>query len=92
MASKEQLFEELTKQMLETYVKKNHDYGDSFNKSCDELGVVAAVVRMNDKMERIKTLHNHAEIAKVNEKLEDTLMDLANYSVMTVMWLKEHKI
>ena len=32
------------------------------------------------------------EIAKVNEKIEDTLLDLANYCIMSVMWLKEHKI
>lgn len=69
------------------YHRKNHDYGDSFRKSLEEFGLVAAVVRMSDKMERIKTL-SKGEKAKVqDEKIRDTLMDLANYAIMTVMEL-----
>lgn len=92
MAKNEEQFEAITKEMLETYIKKNHDYGDSFTESCDKFGIVAGVVRMNDKINRVNTLYNHAEIAKVNEKLEDTLLDLANYAIMSAMYLREHKI
>lgn len=92
MAKNEEQFEAITREMLETYIKKNHDYGDSFTESCDKFGVVAAVVRMNDKINRVNTLYNHAEIAKVNEKIEDTLLDLANYAIMTAMYLREHKV
>ena len=85
-------FEDITKIMIDTFTKKNHDYGNSFDDSCNKFGFVASVVRMNDKINRINTLYNHSEIAKVNEKIEDTLLDLANYCIMSVMWLKEHKI
>ena len=69
------------------YHRKNHDYGDSFRKSLEEFGLVAAVVRMSDKMERIKTLAKGEEAKVQDEKIRDTLMDLANYAIMTVMEL-----
>lgn len=92
MNNKEEEFAEITAQMVDTYNKKNHDYGDSFNNSCDKYGLVAAVVRMSDKMNRIDALHKNPEISKVNEKLEDTLLDLANYAIMSVMWLRNKKV
>lgn len=27
-------FEEITKKMLDTYIKKNHDYGNAFSEMC----------------------------------------------------------
>jgi hypothetical protein len=73
-----------------TFYKKNHDYGNSFNKSMDEFGITAAVVRMSDKMERLKTL-SKTDAKVADEKIEDTLLDLANYAVMTVMYLRGKK-
>lgn len=61
---------------------KNHDYGDSFSKSYREFGLIAAVVRMSDKMERLKTLCK--KDAMVGESVRDTLIDLACYAAMTV--------
>lgn len=72
--------------MAKTYAAKNHDYGNSFDKSLDKFGIVASIVRMGDKMNRIESLTNKE--AKVNdESIKDTLLDLANYAIMTVMWL-----
>ena len=83
------LFSKITDQMTKTYEAKNHDYGNAFSKSVDEFGVVAAAVRMNDKMERIKSLVKLTpEQMKVKEEsLQDTLLDLANYAVMTLVEL-----
>ena len=36
----------LLQQMHDTYIKKNHDYGDSFSRSFKKYGLVAAMVRM----------------------------------------------
>lgn len=79
-------FEYLTTKMAETYRAKNHDYGDSFGQSMKEFGLVAAAVRMNDKMNRFKTLINKDAQVK-DESIRDTLMDLANYAIMTVVEL-----
>ena len=87
MSSQEEKFVSVLQEISDMYHRKNHDYGDSFRKSLEEFGLVAAVVRMSDKMERIKTL-SKGEKAKVqDEKIRDTLMDLANYAIMTVMEL-----
>ena len=43
-------FEEITNQMTEIFCKKNKDYGDSFSSSLDEFGLVAGIVRINDKI------------------------------------------
>lgn len=82
-------FDKITDELKDTYVKKNHDYGNSFDKSIDKFGLTAAVVRMNDKMERLSSLIN--KDAKVNESIRDTVMDLANYCIMTAMYLDNKK-
>lgn len=65
------------------YERKNHDYGDSFSRNYAEYGVVYPIIHMQEKLDRIKAL-SKAE-AKVSESLVDTLMDLANYSIMTLV-------
>lgn len=71
------------------YEAKNADYGDSFKHSLDKRGLVAATVRMEDKLNRIDNLCKDDATSKVtNEKLEDTVLDLANYAIMTAMWLR----
>lgn len=87
---KQEIFNEITVKMAETYKAKNHDYGNSFSKSIDEFGLVAAVVRMNDKMERLKSLAKMGsdEIKVKDESIKDTLLDLANYAVMTLVELE----
>lgn len=83
-------FTDILDEMHDTYERKNHDYGNSFSKTFEEFGVVAAAVRMNDKMERIKSLLK-SEAQVKGESLRDTLMDLANYAVMTVVEIDNHK-
>ena len=71
-----------------TFCEKNHDYGSSFEQSLDRYGLLAGVVRMEDKMNRVSTLvdvDKHAKIA--SESLVDTLRDLSNYSAMAACWL-----
>ena len=82
-------FDAITDELKDTYIKKNHDYGNSFDKSIDKFGLTAAVVRMNDKMERLSSLMN--KDAKVDESIRDTVMDLANYCIMTAMYLDNKK-
>lgn len=82
-------FDKITDELKDTYIKKNHDYGNSFDKSIDKFGLTAAVVRMSDKMERLSSLLN--KDAKVDESIRDTVMDLANYCIMTAMYLDNKK-
>lgn len=79
-------FKDIAKGMIETYVRKNHDYGNSFDKSLDKFGLVASVVRIGDKMNRIESLVQKKAMVQ-DESIRDTLLDMANYAIMTVMWM-----
>lgn len=81
-------FMSITQNMTKTYAAKNHDYGNSFEQSLDEFGLVASVIRIGDKMNRIKSLIKKEAQVK-DESIKDTLLDLASYSVMTLMWLNK---
>ena len=76
---------DLTNEILKIYMDKNADYGDSFSKSYEEFGIIAPVVRMSDKMERIKQLSKAEDIKVKDESLRDTAIDLANYALMFVV-------
>ena len=67
------------------YERKNRDYGDSFHTSFEEEGMAMARIRLGDKLNRFKTLtKNGCQLVK-DESIRDTLMDLANYSIMTII-------
>jgi hypothetical protein len=83
-------FKDIAKGMIETYVRKNHDYGNSFDKSLDKFGLVASVVRIGDKMNRIESLVQKKAMVQ-DESIRDTLLDMANYAIMTVMWVDNQK-
>lgn len=83
-------FMDITNNMVKTYAAKNHDYGNSFGQSLNKFGLIVSIVRMNDKMNRLETLASKRAEVK-DESIEDTLLDLANYSIMTVMWLRNNK-
>ena len=72
-----------------TFCKKNSDYGNSFEESLDKHGIVASIVRMGDKMNRLESLTDESKTQQVgSESLLDTLEDLSNYAAMTACWLK----
>lgn len=83
-------FMDITNNMVKTYAAKNHDYGNSFDNSLNKFGLIASIVRMNDKMNRLETLASKRAEVK-DESVEDTLLDLANYAIMTVMWLRNSR-
>lgn len=80
---------EICDALNELYSKKNHDYGDSFHRSFEKYGLDAACIRLNDKMNRLEFLSRISkdDIQVFDENIRDTLMDLANYAIMTIMEL-----
>lgn len=78
-------FKEIAKEMGDLYEKKNKAYGDSFGDTYKRLGIISAITRISDKYNRLCQLATKPEIDDLGERIQDTLMDLANYSVMTIM-------
>ena len=86
MLKKIDRFKEITSQMADLYAKKNRNYGDSFGKLYSDLGPMSGLVPLHNKLDRATNLlrgdKNHFE------SIKDTLIDLANYSIMLYIELE----
>lgn len=81
-----ELHKKILNEIHDTYKRKNADYGNSFGEQFIEYGLLSAVIRLDDKMRRLKQLlKNEAQVK--DESIRDTLLDLANYAIMTIMEL-----
>lgn len=80
----------IIEEIHDMFVKKNADYGNSFEKSLDEWGLIVSAMRVQEKLDRVKTSLKH-ELKVKDESVEDSFLDIANYAVMTVMWLRKEK-
>ena len=79
---------ELCQRLHDIYCLKNAAYGDSFGDTYKKLGIISAVTRITDKYNRLVNLATHEDVKTGDESIIDTLVDLANYSLMTVMELE----
>lgn len=73
------------------FARKNADYGDAFHTSFLDEGLAMARIRLGDKLARFKNLSRSNVQMVSDESIRDTLIDLANYAVMTVMELDNAK-
>lgn len=78
----------LANQMTDLYARKNRDYGNSFDKSMDKFGLVVAAIRIGDKVNRLQSLIEKGGAEVKDESIADTFIDLACYSIMTLMWME----
>lgn len=86
------IYQYILNNLEETYKNKNNDYGNSVADTYEKFGDLSFLVRITDKYNRLLTLCNpNAPEQKVkDEKIDDTILDLANYCLL---WLveKEYK-
>lgn len=85
------MFEKITSEMNSLYSRKNKDYNDSFGKSFEEYGMSMPCIRLEDKLNRLKSIVKSKDIKVASESLEDTLIDMACYSVMTLIEVRNEK-
>ena len=78
----------LCDEINQLYAQKNHDYGDSFHETFLEEGMAMSRIRLMDKLNRFKKLSKSERMVK-DESIRDTLLDLANYALMTVLEMEE---
>ena len=78
---------EICELLNEVYARKNHDYGNSFGETFDKLGIISAITRISDKYNRLVSLCTKPEEERKvkDESINDTLLDMANYCIMTVI-------
>ena len=85
VVTKVERHKELCDKLNSIYEQKNTAYGDSFGDTFQRLGLISAVTRISDKYNRLANLATHPEVNQGDESIQDTLMDMANYCIMTVM-------
>lgn len=84
-------FLSICREMADLYDAKNWDYGDSFGKSFEEWGMTMPCIRLKDKLNSLCSLTKNSSQRVQDESIEDTLKDLATYSVMTLIELRREK-
>lgn len=83
-------FRDITNDMYDTFKAKNHDYDNSFSELFAECGMTYAYGHLSEKLKRVKSLMS--DEAKVKgESMRDSLLDLANYAILTIMELDKTK-
>ena len=84
-------FKKITVKMADLYEEKNRNYGNSFDKSLDEDGLLVSKIRLGDKFNRFSSLLKQKSNGTSDESIKDTLIDLANYAIMSIMWMENQK-
>jgi hypothetical protein len=79
--------EEIQREGLELFRRKNADYGDAFA----TYGAIGVLVRMGDKVKRLMSISSTQITMVDDESMYDTLLDLHNYSAMALMLMKEEQ-
>ncbi len=82
-----QAYKSIVEKMTDTFIAKNHDYGDSFAESVRELGPIAGFTPIMHKFNRLKNLVKGNIPMVEDETFENTLLDMANYCIMFKMEL-----
>lgn len=84
-------YEQIVLELIKLYMSKNSDYGNSFGKTFEQFGLISAVTRIADKYNRLESLVQKNSDEINHESVEDTLKDLASYSIMTLIELEKEK-
>lgn len=84
-------FEDVTINLRNLYDAKNRDYGDSFGQSFQKWGLPMACIRLGDKLNRLESFAQKKDMQVNDESVEDTLMDMANYAIMTLVEMNMRK-
>lgn len=88
---------QLCGELNKIYEEKNHDYDDSFHETFLEEGLAMSRIRLSDKLNRFKKLSrldssdSDQQMVR-DESIRDTLMDLANYAIMTVLEMERTNV
>lgn len=84
---------EIVTALNQLYASKNADYGDSFGETYRKLGIISALTRISDKYNRLISLATKPEEERKvkDESIQDTLLDMANYCIMTIIEMETEK-
>lgn len=86
----EKRHQEICDGIHQLYLEKNAAYGDSFHQLYEKLGIISAVTQITHKYNRLINMVKQLNAGQIKaddevfeESIKDTLLDLANYSILT---------
>lgn len=79
-------FEKICEEMIALQSKKNDDYGGSFSNNVSKYGLVATLIPLSNKLNRLESLVLSKSSPNM-ESLRDSYIDLACYAVMSIIEL-----
>lgn len=84
-------FEELTREIVDLHLSKCKDYGTTEDPIANlrEFGLTGVVIRINDKVVRLKSFVRNGTLYVKDESVVDTLKDLATYSLLGIQLYEE---
>lgn len=89
----EDAIKKITDDLRDTLLTKNRDYGNSVLQPPylkPDLDIDSAIlVRMSDKINRLRNLFQGEQQPEVQESINDTILDLAGYCVMFLVQRQE---
>lgn len=90
LTKQQELIIKVCDEVKELLLKKNRDYDNSFSKQYAEYGLLSGVIRLEDKMSRIRNLAK-GNTAQVDEKVDQTLIDLVGYGCLILVERSKEK-
>ncbi len=72
-------FESICNELISLQKDKNLYYGESYSKNVSKYGLIAGLIPISNKFNRLEILCNNPHAV---ESIEDTLKDLACYAIM----------
>lgn len=82
LPTREQQIRKAAAELGDLLARKNADYGNSFAEQYAEYGMLSALIRLDDKMRRLKTLRTADEAQVKDEAIADSLLDMAGYALL----------
>jgi Nucleotide modification associated domain 1 len=88
----EQRVDKVSSEVIDIVKRKNKDYGNSYEIMVEKYGLVALLIRFQDKLGRLDSLVLKGQEQKVSdESIEDTLKDIAGYALLELARLEKSK-
>ena len=86
-----ELFNRITETMREVFRRKRNDYGQTSMELLERFGPMSLLVRIYDKFARLETLLSGGEQRVLDENVDDTFLDLANYAIIAMIELEKQR-
>lgn len=77
-------FERICNELIDLQKRKNADYGGSFSSNVKKYGMLASVIPLSNKINRIESLVMNSDSPHM-ESLRDSYIDTACYAIMSVI-------